>query len=497
MKARDSLPALSMPALPHLRVQPLTVRHSAVRHLALRFLAASLLTACGSAPPVMLKPSVPALPAHFSQAAPESALVEPADRFWRRFNDTELDRLVLAALSANTDLRAAAARLQEARALQRLAGVADLPTVGALASAGRARTPDGRGNASSASSANTLGAGLEVRWEADLFKRRDDEKQAANADTLASAALLQAARLAVAGDVARAYFELRGAQERLRVAQDTLVTQQESLKLVAARLEAGRGTGLDTERARALVLGTEATLPALQLQITLTQQRLAVLQGLPPHTSDARLASPQPLPGLQAQPLSAVGSPQNLLRRRPDLQAAEQQALAAAARVGVAYKARWPSLSLQGSLGLSAGRLADISNGASFLYSLGASLAYTLFDNGSQAALTDAAQARQLAAVVAYEGAVLLALQETEAALATYTQLQQQAQSLFAAAQSADKAAAIARARFGAGLSDFLAVLDAERESLAARDRLASAQTAAALSVVGVYKALAGGVDGP
>jgi outer membrane protein, multidrug efflux system len=283
-------------------------------------------------------------------------------------------------------------------------------------------------------------------------------------------------------------------QERLRVARESLATQREALKLVVGRLEAGRGTALDTERARALVLGTEASIPALELQIVLIGQRLAVLLGQAPRAVDARLVAVKPLPGLQAVALGGVGSPENLLRRRPDLQAAEQQAVAAAARVGVAYKARLPSVSLGGTLGLNAGRLADLTKGASFLYNLGASLAWTLFDNGAQAALTDAAQARQLAAVIAYERAVLLALEETEGALATYTRTQQQAQSLFGAAEAADKAAEIARGRFGAGVSDFLAVLDAERERLAARDRLATAQTAAAVSIVSVYKALAGGL---
>jgi outer membrane protein, multidrug efflux system len=446
---------------------------------------------CAGAPPVLSGPKLPPAAAGFAQAPAGAGTAEPAERFWRAFGDADLDGLVTDALAANADIRLAVARLREARALERLAGADDLPRVGTSASAARVRAPDRNGNTGSG---NAFGAGVDIRWEADLFGRNDDEQTAATADSAASAALVQAARLAVAGDVARSYFELRGLQERLRVARESLETQREALKLVVGRLEAGRGTALDTERARALVLGTEAIIPALELQIVLVGQRLAVLLGQVPKAVDARVVAPKPLPGLQAVALGGLGSPENLLRRRPDLQAAEQQAVAAAARVGVAYKARLPSLTLGGTLGLNAGRLADLTKGASFLYNLGASLAWTLFDNGAQAALTDAAQARQLAAVIAYERAVLLALEETEGALATYTRTQQQAQSLFGAAEAADKAAEIARGRFGAGVSDFLAVLDAERERLAARDRLATAQTAAAVSIVSVYKALAGGV---
>ncbi len=431
----------------------------------------------------------------FAKAPANATAAEPAERFWRGFGDADLDGLIGDALKANTDIRIAAARLSEARALERLSRATELPAVGSSANVARTRAPNQTGVTVNGSA---FGTGLDVRWEADLFGRLSDGRRAATADAEASAALVQSARLAVAGDVARNYFELRGLQERLRVAQESLQTQREALKLVVGRLDAGRGTALDTERARALVFGTEAGIPALELQLVLTGQRLAVLLGQPPRAMDARLVVPKPLPGLRAVPLAGIGSPENLLRRRPDLQAAEQQAVAAAARVGVAYKARLPALTLGGTLGLNAGRLVDIAKGQSFVYNLGASLLWSVFDNGANVALADAAQARNLVAVIAYERAVLGALEETEGALAAYTRTQQQAQSLFDAAQAADKASEIARGRFGAGVSDFLTVLDAERERLSARDRLATAQTAAAVSVVAVYKALAGGVgDAP
>ena len=205
------------------------------------------------------------------------------------------------------------------------------------------------------------------------------------------------------------------------------------------------------------------------------------------------LAIQKPLPGLKAVALASIGTPENLLRRRPDVAAAEQQVAAAAARIGIARSELFPRLTLGGTLGLNAGRIADLGKSAAFVYNLGASLLWTLLDFGRNRAQIAAASARGEAAVIGYEKAVLGALEETEGALAAYTRTQRQTESLFGAAQSASKAAELARARFGAGTSDFLAVLDAERELLAARDRLAQAQTAGATSLVAVYKSLAGG----
>ena len=166
---------------------------------------------------------------------------------------------------------------------------------------------------------------------------------------------------------------------------------------------------------------------------------------------------------------------------------------AAAARIGVARSQLFPQLTLGGSLGLNAGRVGDLDRSEAFIFDLGASLVWTLIDFGRRRSVIAAASARGEAAVVAYEQTVLAALEETEGALATYTYAQRRIESMQGAASAAGNAAVLARARFQAGTSDLLAVLDAERESLAARDRLAQASTQGATSLVAVYKALAGG----
>jgi multidrug efflux system outer membrane protein len=448
---------------------------------------ALIVTACASPP--KLDTYRAQLGADFANAAATAA--EPVAQFWRGFGDSDLDALVERAVSANADLRIAGANLREARALARFAGAQAAPTVGMSADAARAR---GRDTATGAAlTSNLFSIAFDVVWEADLFGRISGERQAALAQALASEAQVRAAQVSVAGEVARNYFELRGLQEQLRVAQAALETQRAALTLVEARFTYGRGNALDTERARALLQTTAASVPSLEAALVRTRYRLAVLSGLVPTALDARLAGHKPIPGIKPVALDQIGSPQNLLRRRPDVASAEQQVAAAAARIGVARSQLFPRLTLGGMLGLNAARTGDLGRGDAFAYNLGASLLWTVLDFGRNRAQIAAASARGEAAVIAYEKTVLGALEETEGALATYTRTQRQTESLYGAAQSASKAAALAQARFKAGMSDFLAVLDAERELLAARDRLAQAHTASATSLVAVYKALAGG----
>jgi multidrug efflux system outer membrane protein len=432
-------------------------------------------------------PNKPALASSFVNAASDA---EPVAEFWRGFGDADLDALMAEALKANIDLRIASANLQEARALARLSDAQLMPTIGTSANVARIRGQDTQGQTQTRSQ---FAAGFDAAWEADLFGRISNDRRAAAADVLAGEAGVRAAQVSVAGELARNYFELRGLQEQMRIAKASLDMQQAALKLVQARLSEGRGTAFDTERAQALVQTTMAAIPALESAIARSRYRIAVLTARQPTALDTQLAQTKPLPGLKAVALNNIGSPESLLRRRPDIAAAEAQIVAAAARVGVARSALFPRVTLGGSLGLNAGRISELGNGASFVYNLGANLAWTLLDFGRIRAQIAAREARSEGVLANYEKIILTALEETEGALSTYNRTQQQADSLFNAEKSASKAAEIARARFEYGATDFLAVLDAERELLAARDRLAQSQTAAATSLVGVYKALSGG----
>ena len=450
------------------------------------------LAACSSAPPA--RHFEPVLGAGFTNAPASAKAEEPVSQFWRGFNDPLLDSLVERALSANTDVRSAAASLREARALNRFADANLLPSIGVNAGAARIRGPN---DAGVVSTNNNYSAGLDVSWEADLFGHLGDARRAAEANVLVGAAGVRAAQVSVAAEVARNYFDLRGLQEQLRVAVSSLETQNEALKLVDARLDVGRGTALDSERARALVKSTAANIPALESALIRTRYRIAVLCGQQPTALDAELEPVKPLPGLQAVELSAIGSPAAMLRRRPDTQLAEAQVSAAAAQVGVARSALFPQIVLGGTLGQNAQHLSELAKGPAYVYNLGAQLTWNLLDFGRIRAQIAAADARNDGAMIAYERAVLTALEETEGALASYTRSQRQAALLYEAAQSSEQAALIARERFAVGSTDFLTVLDAERELLAARDRLAQSQAGAATTLVAVYKALAGGWEVP
>jgi multidrug efflux system outer membrane protein len=449
-------------------------------------IAAWLMAACTATPTLPLYQ--PPLAAQFANA--EASAQEPVAQFWRGFHDPDLDQLVDAALVANADLRIAAANLAQARALSRSADAEAAPDIGVSASAARARARDVNGKPATA---NAFGASIDMRWEADLFGAIRGERRAAAAEALASAAQLRAVQVSVAAEVARNYFQLRGLQEQLRVAVAALTSQRETARLVGARYSAGRANGFDADRADAQVQTTASTVPDLEAALMRTRYRLAVLSGQPPTALDVRLAEPKPLPGIAPTALAQVGSPQSLLRRRPDVAVAEQQVAAAAARIGVARSQLFPQLTLAGSLGLNAGSVGALDQRDSLAFNLGATLVWSLVDFGRRRALVAATSARGDAAMASYEKTVLGALEETEGALAAYTRAQRRTESLHEAARLAGSAADLARVRFDAGSSDLLSVLDAERESLAARDRLAQATTAGATSLVAVYKALAGG----
>jgi outer membrane protein, multidrug efflux system len=465
----------------------------ALIHAAISGTAVLMLTACaGWGPAASPVVSVSKLNAAQFANAPSSS-TEPVAQFWQLFNDAALNSLVELALKQNTDLRVAVARVNEARALAVGTDGLGRPALAVGAGVSRSRTGDGSGTAANV---NNLNAGLQASWEVDLFGRVSNEQRAAQALLLSSQAQQRAVQVSVVAEVARTYFELRGVQEQLRVASAALQTQTAALKIVDARLTVGRGTALDTERAKALVAATAAAVPALDAAKVRTVLRLATLTGLTPQSLPAGLTDAKPLPALPATALAQIGNPQSLLQRRPDVVAAEQQLLATQAQWGVGQSALFPKLSLAGSLGLNAGRLTDALEPSAFVFNLGASLLWTLIDNGQRQAQVGAAAARIDAAQATFDKAVLNALEDTEGALATYSRTQLQTDSLFTAATAASRAAQIARARFSAGVSDFFAVLDAERELLIAQDRLAAAQTQAATSLVGVYRALAGGWGG-
>jgi outer membrane protein, multidrug efflux system len=445
---------------------------------------------CALGPDYRTPPSQ--LAADFENAA-GNHVQEPPREFWQRFDDPVLNGLVDDAIKANHDIRIAVANLREARAIQLGVDALAYPQVGAKASGAREIAPQtsAPGFSRDQRTGNVFDTSLDANWELNLFGRFSRQSESAAASVSAAQAGVAAAQVSVTAEVARNYFVLRGQQLRLQIAQQSLQNQQANLDLVQARLDAGRGTELDTTRAQAQVESTRAVIPVLEASIEVARYRLAVLTGRPP-TELASLASEvHALPGIK--PVDGIGTPAALLKRRPDIRIAERQLAAATADIGASKADLFPSVSISGLLGLNALTPGGLNSGQAYYYNLGASIAWTVLDFGRIRSRIRRNEARADAALATYEKTVLTALEETEGALISFDRNQRRAESLFKAAHASEQAAKLARLRFEAGVTDFLIVLDAERQLLADRDGLAQAQTDAGTSLIAVYKALGGG----
>jgi multidrug efflux system outer membrane protein len=438
-----------------------------------------------------------ALDAEYANAtAPGFADTPAIERYWTGFADPLLNDLVQDAIAHNKDLSVAAANLRSARAAKRLAGFDEFPTV--TFSGGYAHELDAQqqlpGVDQHDRQFDTADVGFDALWELDLFGRVRRNVEAARADVDVAAATLQDARVSVIAEVARDYFVLRGLQDQFALTVRNADNQSSTLRLTRVRLQAGRGNELDTSRAEAQWQTTVASIPTLEALIATTMYRLSVLTGRPPLALIERL-TPQPTPNLPA--LNSIGTPELMLRRRPDIRIAERRLAGATARVGVAVGDLFPKVTLTGNFGYLAPSAGDLGQAEARFYSVGPAISWAAFDLGRVRARIGAARADTDAALAGYEGAVLNALEETEGALIGYGRSQAHRDSLAAAAVSSDKAAALARKRFEAGLIDFLEVLDAERTALTAELVYSQSRTDAATSLIAVYKALGAGWDLP
>jgi multidrug efflux system outer membrane protein len=454
--------------------------------------AAAIITGCAVGPDYH-RPETP-VDAQFANAGePGLKDGDTVERYWTGFADPLLDSLVDEALAHNKDLGVAEANLQAARAARRLAGFDQFPTVTFAGSYShlldsRQQLPFFDRHDREFDSAQSAFDGL---WELDLFGRVRRNVEAARGDLGASAATLRDARVSVIAEVARDYFILRGLQDQLALTMRNADNQLNTTKLTQTRLEAGRGNELDTARAEAQWQTTLASIPSLQASIATTTYRLSVLTGRQPTALGERLSPQAPMPSLP--PLNAIGTPEQLLRRRPDVRVAERRLAAATARIGVAMGDLFPKVTIVGDWGYQAATFSDFGKRNAEFFSVGPSITWAAFDLGRVRARISSAKAETDAAFAGYEGAVLNALEDTEGTLITYGRSQSRRAALQVAAAASDKAADLARKRFEGGLIDFLEVLDAERTALSAELLLSQSRTDMATSLVAVYKALGAG----
>lgn len=432
--------------------------------------------------------------ANFAHAKqPEFKAKDIDGAWWRQFKDPQLTHLIELAAINNRDLKAAEANLRQARALFLDAGLELLPHITTHANfteQHRSLAALNRRNFVPRD-LNLYNTGFDAVWEIDFFGRHRRNLQASEAQIETAEADRRGVLISVVAEVARNYFELRGHQNQLAVAQKNAENQLRTVELTQARLDAGLGTELDTARAKAQLNTTQATIPPIDASIHQDIHRISVLTGQLPAALEAGLLKQQPLPGLPE--LVAIGRPADLLRRRPDIQAAERGVAAATANIGVATADLFPRVSFNGTFSLESQSFTGIGAAGSGAYVFGPRITWAALNLGQVYARIRAADASAESSLAQYEQAVLNALEETENALVNYNRVRARQALLASAAAESESAYHLAHLRFDDGVENFLTVLDTEKRLLEDQAQLAQSQTATATTLVALYKALGGG----
>jgi NodT family efflux transporter outer membrane factor (OMF) lipoprotein len=498
-------------------MSPMTRSHRIHRTAALCAALCAALSAACTVGPDFVRPT-PQAPAHWSGKAIASS-AEPAQRsavteqspdlgaWWSGFGDPKLDSLIDRAMHSNLDLRAAVLRIDEARAQRAIFAAAYLPSVSVDASVERQRfsvtTPTGAlfnavGGAhvpggASATVPNPyhqfqLSAG--ASWEIDLFGRVRRSVEAADANLQVSVEDHRAVMVSVLADVSRSYMELRGAQARLAIAKDNLITIDELSELTRQRRAAGLTSEIDVSNAAALSLAAHAEVPAFEFEITQNINQLSQLLALAPEALRDELASPAPVPAGPAT--VSIGVPAELARRRPDIREAEANLHAATAQIGVAVANLFPRLVLGATAGYQSASAGNLLEWASRFATVGPSLDLPVFDRGRWKAVK-LYDVRAQEAALAYQRTVLNALHEVENALAAFGADQQRRVWLEATTAQNQDALTLSRQRYASGLANFIEVLDAERTLQQNQLALADSTSAIGIDLVRVYRALGGG----
>jgi len=412
--------------------------------------------------------------------------------WWRLYQDPALDTLIGQALQANTDLRIAAANLQRAQAVTQEARGQQQPAVGVSAgpafghaSGVQVGAPDAR-----PPDAWSYSSGISVAYQVDLFGQIRRAIEAAAGDEQAAQAAYDAARVTVAAETARAYADICAAGMQLASARHSVEVQRASLDAVQRLQQAGRGTTLDTTRARSQLEQLQAELPPFQARQHTALYRLAALTGQAPADMPAALLQCARPPRL-TQPIP-VGDGAALLRRRPDIRQAERTLAADTARIGVATAALYPTITL-GLSGGSAGPAAIVGERGTFSWSIGPLISWTVPNTGAAQARIAQARAGADAALARFDAAVLGALRETESALVAYARQLDRDAALQAARDQSALAAGQAEQLFHAGKTDYLTVLDAQRTLAANESALAASQAALSNDQIALFLALGGG----
>jgi multidrug efflux system outer membrane protein len=428
------------------------------------------------------------VPPVYSVPADQQRAQEDLTRWWGRFDDPMLAKLVEQGRAANLDVAQAVTRLRQARESLAQSRSALLPQVSASAGYSRnvtiAGTNIGNNN-------DSFSIGGDANYQVDIFGGVRRGVEASGADYEAAGYDVAAVTISIEAEIARNYVLARLAQTQLANARDSLALQDDNLQIAQWRVQAGLVSTIDQEQARAQRAQTAASIPSIEASYNGFVSRLGVLTGQAPGALKGELEAVKPIPMGPAS--VAVGIPADTLRQRPDIRRAERSLAAATARIGVATAQLYPALSIGGSLnsgGGAIGTLFDAISGRLF-----AGLAQTIFDGGRLRSQVRSSEAAAEGSFLAYKSTVLAALEDVENAIVALRSAQERA-SLFAVAlEAANNQAILARMQYRSGLTDFTTLNQAESQLLSARNGLSQARSDQATSLIALYLALGGGWD--
>jgi NodT family efflux transporter outer membrane factor (OMF) lipoprotein len=433
-------------------------------------------------------------------AAAAGPTVDPAS-WWHSLGDPELDSLVERAVAANPDLLVALDRLQAARVFEAAIIGTVLPDAEASAGAGRGTGGDltrGRAAEPLISADNTAGyqhlneiGGFDSVWELDIFGRYRREIEAARYDEQATRAARNAVLVSVIADVARAYVDLRGLQVRASVLDSAVAVLRESLRIVSIRYERGIINELDVTLATRELATLEAQAAPINAQVRAAEYTIATLLGLYPEDLVEELGAPGMVPTVPAA--VDAGLPPELLRRRPDIQQAERELAGATARIGVATAELFPSLALSGAIGFQRQSLKGQPVLGEHIWSLGPTAVWPLLDFGALDAQVEIADLQTRAQLVRYKQSIQEAVREVDTSYALFGAEQQSLAKLGTALIAGQRAVTLATERYDRGVTDFLNVVDAERQEYDLEEQYAETQVAAAEQFIALYRSLGGG----
>ncbi|GIU15738.1 MULTISPECIES: efflux transporter outer membrane subunit [unclassified Shewanella] len=443
---------------------------------------------------------------HVNGVSPGEYQAKQQSAWWHQFNDPVLNQLVIDAQNQAIPLKVAAERIKMAQSYQAAIESFKVPTINVGAGFGNAQISEndpllgGAITATNPLTGEALGlvddnnsaffAGASIAWQVDLFGQIDKQSQAAAIRKEQAVIMREGLVTLITSDVIHNYLQMRGAEERKQIALNTVADQQRTLDLVKLIVKSGYGSKLDEAQAKAMLAVTKSVIPQLEIAENVHKQRLAILLGETPKQAQYRFEQKMPLPNFKG--VIPTGLPSDLLNRRPDIRMAEREMAAINQEQGAAIAAQYPKVFLTGSPGVLAKDFDDLfsSDSVAWLGSVG--ISWNVFDGGRGDAMVELQQARFDVSALRYQHSVIAAFGEVETLLQGYGQSQQYVELVIEAEAETTNAVNKAKSLYKAGLSDYLSILDAQRQQNMLRDRMVAAKLQTAHMTIGLHKALGG-----